>query len=586
MRKQPGLFAGLTLAVACGFAAVALSSPAPQAFSFSANQALNDPILFVNSPNFDTEPGIKLDSANDIYPGAIHGVPGGTVLWGSRQSSCTSSGCQFHFFGEVDELPDGQGLALGGGDEDHAIGSFGPGKPGPIVVTSLWLGSVTTVRSTDGGQTWFMNPFASAIAGDDRQWVAADGPTTFYMTLHDVATFNIDVLRSQDGGLTWLPVGTAIDAATAPAALGVPPQASGNIAGEIQVDPAHHILYQIFAAPSAALQNQTEGPLNAVYMGISYDGGSNWTDQLVYAGPTTASYNHIFPAAAVDAAGNVYALWSDGQNIFLSVSTNEGSSWSNPVQVNQNSAALETSIFPWLVAGQAGEIDVIWYGTSAASAADPSARWNVFFAQSRNATSAAPTFTQTIASDHIIHTGPVCQNGIGCTGSGNRDLADLFMVSADSQGNAYIAYADDHEVDSSGNPLTQTYFTFQTGGATIGLPPAGVHGAGQHARGEGTVPSPAGGGNAAHFGFDVANTGSGPTGTVSLVDVAAQTAFVATSVDSLTINGTQAVITGQGNLGSFTLTIDSGADTYDLEISNGYSVSGLLASGGLDVWEL
>ena len=44
---------------------------------------------------------------------------------------------------------------------------------------------------------------------DGQEWVVADGPSTFYMTFHDAATSNIDVLRSQDGGMTWLPVGTA-----------------------------------------------------------------------------------------------------------------------------------------------------------------------------------------------------------------------------------------------------------------------------------------------------------------------------------------------------------------------------------------
>ena len=93
----------------------------------------------------------------------------------------------------------------------------------------------------------------------------------------------------------------------------------------------------------------------------------------------------------------------------------------------------------------------------------------MFFAQSLNASSPSPTFAQAVASDHIIHTGPICESGTGCTG--NRDLADLFMVAVDSRGVAYIAYADDHLTDSSGNPLTQTYFTLQTGGSSLGAPP-------------------------------------------------------------------------------------------------------------------
>ncbi len=458
------------LAVAMGVPAVTGQAPG---FSFSQNQRLIEPANPLNSlllsTNADTEPGIKIDSANNVYVAAIHGIPGGTVMWKAPAGSCTTSGCSFQFLGEVDSAQNPTGLAPGGGDEDHAIGSSGPGRPGTLIVASLWLGDITVVSSTDGGQTFFTNPVASPIPADDRQWVVADGPNTFYMTFHDVATSNIDVLRSQDGGMTWLPVGTAIDLATAPAALGVPPSATGNIAGEIKLDPINHILYQVFAAPSDALQNQTGAPANAVYMGVSMDGGQTWTDHRVFAGPPTASFANIFPAAAVDAAGNVYTTWSDGRNVFLSASTDRGSTWSAPHQVSQDSAQLQTSIFPWIAAGQNGGVDLVWYGTSAASADDSSAQWSVWFAQSLNAASAAPTFAQAVASDHIIHTGAICESGTGC--AGNRDLADLFMVAVDSRGMAYIAYADDHLMDSSGNPLTQTYFTVQTGGSSVGAPP-------------------------------------------------------------------------------------------------------------------
>ncbi|TMI91042.1 MAG: exo-alpha-sialidase [Bacillati bacterium ANGP1] len=458
------------LAVVLGVPAVTAQAPG---FSFSPNQRLIEPANPLNSlllfTNSDTEPGIKIDSADNVYVGAIHGLPGGTVMWKAPAGSCTNFGCAFQFLGEVDSAQNPTGLAPGGGDEDHAIGSSGPGSPGTLVVASLWLGDITVVSSIDGGRTFFTNPLASPIPADDRQWVVADGPSTFYMTFHDAATSNIDVLRSQDGGMTWLPVGTAIDAATAPAALGVLPTATGNTAGEIQLDPINHIFYQVFAAPADALQNLTGSPANAVYMGVSADGGQTWTDHRVFAGPPAASFANIFPAAAVDAAGNVYAVWSDGRDVFLSASTDHGNTWSAPHQVSRNSAQLQTSIFPWIAAGQNGAVDLVWYGTSAASADDNAAQWRVFFAQSLNATSATPTFAQAVASDHIIHTGAICESGAGCTG--NRDLADLFMVAVDSRGLAYIAYADDHQTDGSGIPLTQTYFTIQTGGPTI-APPA------------------------------------------------------------------------------------------------------------------
>ena len=38
------------------------------------------------------------------------------------------------------------------------------------------------------GQAWFVNPTAALIPGDDRQWIAAYGPQTVYMSYTDIGT--------------------------------------------------------------------------------------------------------------------------------------------------------------------------------------------------------------------------------------------------------------------------------------------------------------------------------------------------------------------------------------------------------------
>ncbi len=91
-----------------------------------------------------------------------------------------------------------------------------------------------------------------------------------------------------------------------------------------------------------------------------------------------------------------------------------------------NSGASATAIFPWSVAGGAGKLDVVWYGTSYYDGTNPpdsypaSAAWYVYFAQNLSATSGG-SFSQTQATP-IVHYGGVCEGGISCTG--NRDLYD------------------------------------------------------------------------------------------------------------------------------------------------------------------
>src|SRR5207249_1448298 len=75
---------------------------------------------------------------------------------------------------------------------------------------SLWLGSVTMSESTDGGtggalpgQAWTVNPTAATIPGDDRQWIAAYGPQTVYLSYTDIGTGTIDFEKSTDAGKTF-----------------------------------------------------------------------------------------------------------------------------------------------------------------------------------------------------------------------------------------------------------------------------------------------------------------------------------------------------------------------------------------------
>jgi hypothetical protein len=147
------------------------------------------------------------------------------------------------------------------------------------------------------------------------------------------------------------------------------------------------------------------------------------------------------------------------------VSKDRGQTWSKPIKVNR---APQTTTFPWIVAGDAGKIDVVYYGTSAIGPSPEkvpdSSLWKVWMAQSLNATGKNPTFKE-VAATGFMHQGSICTSGTGCA-AGTRDLLDFFQVDVDAQGMANIAYTDNLNTPPDGSDPHQEWVTFvqQKGG--------------------------------------------------------------------------------------------------------------------------
>lgn len=401
--------------------------------------------------NHAAEPQIRADNAGNFYATSENGLGGGTAAWKS-----TTGGLSYATLPSPNQGSSANttGLSPGGGDTDLATAP----DPNPatgqhnVYVASLSLANVDVSTSVDGGKTFTLNPTSATIPGDDREWIAADGPSKVCISYHDVATFNIDVNCSYDAGTTFSQLGDAIDPTHAYLI-------DNNEIGNLAIDPSSHFIYQIFSG----IGNQTQVSCgtagtcgyNTVWMGVSTDGGITFTDYPVYMNPDpTASYGHQFVNVSVDKAGNVYAVYSDNHNLYYSYSTTQGRTWSHPVQVN--SAPSNTAIEPWSVAGDNGKLDVVWYGTSYYSPGTvpdsypQTAAWQVYFAQNLTATTPGSVFTQTAASP-INHYGGVCEGGISCTG--NRDLYDDFGVAASpTTGLASIVYSNDQYTDTAASP--------------------------------------------------------------------------------------------------------------------------------------
>src|SRR4051812_44328484 len=383
----------------------------------------------------------------------------------------------------------------GGGDSEISVGNALDPNTGCATIAYSGLHNIdlldnfTAASSPDCGHSFSeANLFATQNTLTDRQWQTFDGAKTNFLIYHKVDTSQIVVSRSDDGGRTYLTnpdgiagVGGIIDAAT------MPKVANESQIGNIVTDYAHpvsgvtypsgdpaHVLYATFAGPSSVADNAAANTPGAtwnhndtIYVAKSVDGGATWTDTVAYTSTANGrELNLLFPVVTVDTAGTVFAAWSDQLHVQYTYSKDGGRTWAPARQVNRdNPAQTGTStltaptpgnadVFPWIAAGGAGRIDVVWYhgsGGAAGSEAkyrdpgDANTTWTVAAAQITGASSTKPTVASySEAVSPVIHTGDICQNGINCDVlGGDRTLLDFFEVSIDTAGRANIAYASD-----------------------------------------------------------------------------------------------------------------------------------------------
>src|SRR5712691_7579647 len=446
--------------------------------------------------NTEGEPAIRADRAGNFYGSSenvfcvIGGQCGGTFAYKS-----TDNGQHFTTL----PLPNsvsagGVGISPAGGDTDIAVapqrnanGFFN------IYVASLQseppLLNVYVSTSKNGGASWSINPTGASIPVDDREWIAADGANKVCISYHSQPLTNTIIVDcSTDAGATFTQHASAFDATHISFLAGF-----DNIIGNLAIDPSNHVIYQVFSSIDNAVELASCTAfchVHTVWIAVSIDGGNSFTDYVVYNNPdTTVDYGHQFINVSVDSGGNVYVVYNDNHNMFYSFSKTFGQTWSGPYQVNKPPSA--TAIFPWSAAGNAGQLDIVWYGTSYYDGINPpdnyplSAAWYVYFAQNLKALTPGSSFTQVQASG-IIHYGGVCESGVTCTG--NRDLLDDFGIAASpTTGKAAIIYTSDQFVNSAAEPATKrssgsavcssslsnsvdcshTNVAIQTGGSTV-----------------------------------------------------------------------------------------------------------------------
>ena len=407
--------------------------------------------------NIAGEPSIHVSKANLVGAGSEDGLGGGSEYWRATQVGGTTaaSACGLVYSGQPNAV---SGVGASGGDIDTAFAPVADPTTGNyrIYVASLNLGSVNVATSTDNGATFTQVPVQGGLPVDDREWIASYGASTSLLTFHDIATNNIDVLRSDTGGGPYTQISQVI-----------PPtdyKASNNELGNIVIDhnsgtgttTSPFYAYQAFVAPSSDPGALGSAPYNEAWLGVSADGGHTWTDRPI---PCSTQFganglDHNFPNVSVAPNGTLFYTVSNDTAVYVAMSSDHGSTWTCSGAVSTPSQA----IYPWIVATSAGE-DLVYYGTNGSGSSET---WYVYFAQNPTQSVSGWSTAQLMP----VHTGQVCEGGVSCTGG--RQLFDDFGVDTDQQGWAHIAYS--HDSPDLGGSGSYTGYAVQQGGTPVGAP--------------------------------------------------------------------------------------------------------------------
>ncbi len=406
------------------------------------------------------EPSISIDSQDRIYVAAPFGFSTtASFVWRS-----TDHGRSFHLVpGDLATFGKPT-TCIGGGDSALAV----------VTRNRLYFGDLQGLTdvgnsvSSDQGATWLTTCNAANAVGVDRPWIATFGDPqaggALYQTvdqigqcvgacdqsLGEVGANIVEITRSQDG-VTFSPLpAQQIEPDGIVSGIVTDSQGGVYIAHTGLVDAAGNII-------GGADVNSNDNAVVVVRFPNGYQSAtatqllngqtlcqmqpSTCTTSVVYRAPLDATGNSTvtvgqdFSPIAIDRAGNLYVTWSQAtvdstgnisgsSQIYMAVSTDHGAHWGSPVRVTAATPSLQTNLFPWIAAGDAGRVDIVWYGTPTLGSCPNQpcgssaiqAHWSVMMAQSLNAIvkgapNATPSFATTQVSEVSNHFGAICTMG-------------------------------------------------------------------------------------------------------------------------------------------------------------------------------
>ncbi len=476
----------LTAVLVFGFLLATLPSTGVGALVLSdlTKVSFDEPVYVTQSPAYQAaEPSIRVDASDPtrrIWITAPSGIgvnsrslpaggENGDIFWYSDDDGKTWT---------VASGPLGVGgpTIVGGGDSDVATG-FGE----EVYGTGLTLANVTLAASCDRGQNFTSNPISNLGTVEDRQWIDTyeDSPKPplgpeFVLNYGQIVgrTVNFHQIASP---LCAPPVaGPSIITKHPDCTLALLDDDCYQWPGNLAVEERHgdvYVTHNTLGSEKAGSSEVDDVVVSRVTGGASRPATQGDVLDVVAANDRPDTFDS-FTVVAVDRAGNVYVVWTERHpetmttDTMLAVSQDRGLTWGDPIKVNRGPS---TTTFPWIVAGDAGKIDVVYYGTNekgpSPEEVPQTSKWRVWMAQSLNALDPSPNFKENPATG-FMHQGSICTSGTGCE-PGTRDLLDFFQVDVDEKGFANIAYTDNlNTPPAGGTDEHQEWITFvqQKGG--------------------------------------------------------------------------------------------------------------------------
>jgi len=260
---------------------------------------------------------------------------------------------------------------LGGGLLRNSDASVTVDTAGNFYITTIALDNsnnnttLAIYKSTNGGQTFPTGTILAQGSSEDKEMVTTDltpgSPfrNNIYISWSRLAlATDIRLIRSSNAGATWSAPVVVSSNGTSPG-QGSDPAVGAN--GEVYV---------------VWVNANTWG---SQYFAKSTDGGLTFNTPIVLATGTAAnipwsqSGPTTFPSVACDITGGarngyIYVTWCDGRNgdadIFLTRSTDRGTTWSSPFRVNNDALGNgKVQAWPWIAVDDSGRVAITFFDT-------------------------------------------------------------------------------------------------------------------------------------------------------------------------------------------------------------------------------
>src|SRR4051794_8029405 len=347
-------------------------------------------------------------------------------------------------------------------DPSHNVGFSDPDltydEGGRVYNTGIDLANDALFSSADGGLTWDRG--TPECHEGDRPWLAGGKKDEVFLATNTGGGQSThQIFQSTDGGNTCSSSGIADQ--------GDIPADASHYAGDGKLMYVHdrNMLVEPvclsspgngFCDRGVGVSTWHRGDKGFTYQGRPYD-------QRVLA---------HWPAIALDSADTLYEVWDTDPRandqggcangsptgngapgtpqpnaVEYAYSKDMGKTWSPPITVG--APASSRAFWPWIVAGDAGKVSIVWYQSSKLVDLDcESSDISIRAASILGADTGSPSISVVDPVGAPIHSNGVCQGGTTCVATGqDRRLGDFFTNALDSRGCAMIASGDTTKPD-------------------------------------------------------------------------------------------------------------------------------------------